>query len=107
MSDGQDVKESTELIQRAGRAALEAANMVLEEGGAKLNSMVVMLGADDVPEGESAAITATKNIVGKPELFKFLMGYTVMVGKEIGMQFPQANRPIIHRPGGGRLNGGG
>lgn len=102
-----DLTESPSVVPFAARAGLAAIVEALEQAGARLDGVVIMLSALDVPEGETSAMTATKGIKSKRDLFEFLMGNTVAVGKDLGMQFPRADRPVIHKPGGGRFNGNG
>lgn len=75
------------LVQRAADMALVGASTTIDQGGARLASMVVLLHVAGQPEGEPGAAVAAKGVGGDRELFELLVGNAAIVAGRLGILF--------------------
>lgn len=85
-------EEPGELVEHAAQAAMDAAEAVLNEGGASIATLYVALHANGVPDGEQDAVAAAagddlSEDVGlrTRDVVAFLVSEAAQVGREIGL----------------------
>lgn len=75
------------LVQRAADMALVSAVTTIEQGGARLASMVVLMHVAGQPDGEAGAAVAAKGVDGDRALFELLVGNAAIVAGRLGILF--------------------
>lgn len=74
------------LVEYAADAAMAAANHILEREGAKLTTMIVLLHAEQVPEGELDCCSAGHGYDDGRELLADVFGHFAGAAKQLGIE---------------------
>jgi hypothetical protein len=79
-------EEPRNLVEHAADAGIQAIAAHLAHADAKVKTLLIVLDAEDVPEGELDCVTAGSGIEDPRELVAMLAGHLAGAGRQIGLK---------------------